>query len=90
MIPSRLVNFELAGAWFCFQRPVQQQQYVVTHMKTQMASTKQQIHAKLAIKDGQTTCHISLAQAQQADAEQANRHKHPKKHKHKHKELALH
>jgi hypothetical protein len=59
-------------------------QYVVTHMKTQMASTKHQTHAKLTIKDGQTTCHTSLAQAQQADAEQANRHKHPKKHKYKH------
>ena len=59
-------------------------------MKTQMASTKQQIHAKLAMKYGQTSCRTGLVQAQQADAEQVKRHKHPKKHKHKHKELALH
>ena len=73
MIPGRPVYFELAGAWFCFQRSVQQQQYVVTHMKTQMASTKHQIHTKLVMKNGQTTSHTSLAQAQQADAEQVKR-----------------
>ena len=59
-------------------------------MKTQMAGTKHRILAKLAMKNGQTTSHMSLAQAQQTDAKHIKRYRRHKKHKHQHQELALH